>query len=83
MSRLVFSLFLLVGLAGACEIPDFDSIEQQWGYTAPRDLVHQFWWFMKTPCDGAATKPIVIWLQGGPGGSGTGYGNFMEVGKLE
>lgn len=28
-------------------------------------------------------KPLVIWLQGGPGASSTSYGNFMEVGPLD
>lgn len=25
-------------------------------------------------------KPLVMWLQGGPGASSTGYGNFEELG---
>lgn len=28
-------------------------------------------------------RPLVIWLQGGPGASGTGYGNFEELGPLD
>ena len=28
-------------------------------------------------------KPLVMWLQGGPGGSSTGYGNFEEIGPLD
>lgn len=28
-------------------------------------------------------KPIIMWLQGGPGGSGSGYGNFMEIGPQD
>jgi serine carboxypeptidase 1 len=27
--------------------------------------------------------PTVVWLQGGPGASGTGYGNFAEIGPLD
>ena len=32
-----------------------------------------------TGCEGQTIfqEPLVIWLQGGPGASGTGYGNFM------
>ena len=32
-----------------------------------------------TGCKGQSIfqEPLVIWLQGGPGASGTGYGNFM------
>lgn len=29
-----------------------------------------------------AEYPLVIWLQGGPGGSGTGFGNFEEIGPF-
>ncbi|XP_055328822.1 retinoid-inducible serine carboxypeptidase-like isoform X2 [Paramacrobiotus metropolitanus] len=31
----------------------------------------------------ASTTPLVLWLQGGPGGSGTGFGNFAEIGPLD
>jgi len=45
-----------------------------------------FWWLY-----GAETrdpmerehKPLVMWLQGGPGASSTGYGNFEEIGPLD
>ena len=43
-------------------------------YSQVRPNAYQFYWFMKTPCDTLTeTKPIIIWLQGGPGGSGTGW----------
>lgn len=29
------------------------------------------------------TAPLVIWLQGGPGASSTGFGNFLEIGPLD
>lgn len=29
------------------------------------------------------TAPLVVWLQGGPGGSSTGFGNFLEIGPLD
>lgn len=28
-------------------------------------------------------QPLIMWLQGGPGASGTGYGNFEEMGPLD
>ena len=32
-----------------------------------------------TGCEGQTIfqEPLIVWLQGGPGASGTGYGNFM------
>ena len=32
--------------------------------------------------DGYLNRPIVLWLQGGPGLSGTGIGNFLKFGPL-
>ncbi|CAL8470937.1 g10479 [Coccomyxa elongata] len=45
-----------------------------------------FWWL--ETCVGEhrlenKEAPLVIWLQGGPGASGTGYGNFQEVGPYD
>lgn len=42
-----------------------------------------FYWLFyanNTSIKKAKQLPIVIWLQGGPGGSSTGYGNFDELG---
>lgn len=40
-----------------------------------------FYWLFKTSHpDGPANRPLVMWLQGGPGGSSTGYGNFEIIG---
>lgn len=43
-----------------------------------------FWWLIgslnTTIRDNA---PLVIWLQGGPGAAGSGYGNFLEIGPLD
>ena len=81
MKLLPLLCVLLIASASSCEIPD--SLEESWGYVDVRPKAHQFWWFMKTPCSNANNRPIIIWLQGGPGGSGTGYGNFMEIGPLD
>ncbi|KAF6991054.1 hypothetical protein CFC21_008178 [Triticum aestivum] len=48
---------------------------------------HLFWWYYKSPQAqrvSTPTKPwpTVLWLQGGPGASGVGVGNFLEVGPL-
>ncbi|XP_057291726.1 retinoid-inducible serine carboxypeptidase-like [Hydractinia symbiolongicarpus] len=61
------------------QIPD-----EKWGYQTVRENAHMFWWLY-----GAEDKerrldlPLVLWLQGGPGGSGVGFGNFAELGPLD
>lgn len=44
-----------------------------------------FYWLYYTTAevDSFYDRPLVIWLQGGPGASGTGYGNFEELGPLD
>jgi len=44
-----------------------------------------FWWLYYTTADVKSyyDKPLIIWLQGGPGGSSTSYGNFVELGPLD
>ena len=44
-----------------------------------------FWWLYYTTADveNYTDRPLVIWLQGGPGGSSTGFGNFAEFGPLD
>ncbi|KAK7111493.1 hypothetical protein V1264_011115 [Littorina saxatilis] len=43
-----------------------------------------FWWlYRSTNPKGSTNVPLVLWLQGGPGGSGTGFGNFQEIGPLD
>lgn len=44
-----------------------------------------FWWLYHTTADvqNYEDKPLIIWLQGGPGVSGTGFGNFEELGLLD
>lgn len=48
-----------------------------------------FWWLyyvnppVKSQDFDVFNKPLLIWLQGGPGAASTGYGNFMEFGPLD
>lgn len=44
-----------------------------------------FWWLYYTVADVSSPfeRPLAIWLQGGPGASSTGYGNFEELGPLD
>nr|AFK37897.1 unknown [Lotus japonicus] len=59
---------------------------EEWGYVEVRPKAHMFWWLYKSPYrveDLNKPWPIVLWLQGGPGASGVGIGNFEEVGPLD
>lgn len=59
---------------------------EQWGYVEVRPKAHMFWWYYKSPYrtqDPNRPWPIILWLQGGPGASGVGTGNFEEVGPLD
>ncbi|KAL3682188.1 hypothetical protein R1sor_000210 [Riccia sorocarpa] len=55
---------------------------EQWGYTDVREGAHLFWWLYYSNVLKVESTPLVLWLQGGPGASGVGYGNFEEVGPL-
>lgn len=59
---------------------------EEWGYVQVRPKAHMFWWHYKSPYrveDSSKPWPIILWLQGGPGASGVGIGNFEEVGPLD
>jgi len=72
------------------ETNPLDTVDSDWGYVTVRDDAHMFWWlFMHdtsyqpsflTPQEDV---PVIVWLQGGPGASGVGYGNFEELGPLD
>lgn len=57
-----------------------------WGYVEVRPKAHLFWWYYKSPHRTSTPSkpwPTILWLQGGPGASGVGLGNFLEVGPLD
>ena len=57
---------------------------EEWGYIPLRPGASMFYWFYRTTHpDGYLNRPIVLWLQGGPGFSGVGVGNFLEFGPLD
>ncbi|KAJ4977543.1 hypothetical protein NE237_008323 [Protea cynaroides] len=59
---------------------------EKWGYVEVRPKAHMFWWFYKSPYrvkDHSKQWPTILWLQGGPGASGVGIGNFQEIGPLD
>ncbi|XP_038694226.1 serine carboxypeptidase-like 51 isoform X1 [Tripterygium wilfordii] len=62
-----------------------DGLEE-WGYVEVRPKAHMFWWLYRSPNrveDPSKPWPIILWLQGGPGASGVGIGNFEEIGPLD
>lgn len=64
----------------------FGPGEQEWGFVTVRPKAHMFWWLYYTTADVNSkyeTRPLIIWLQGGPGGSSSAIGNFMELGTLD
>ncbi|KAM0861052.1 hypothetical protein ACQ4PT_046130 [Festuca glaucescens] len=57
-----------------------------WGYVEVRPKANLFWWYYKSPQRVSTPSkpwPTVLWLQGGPGASGVGIGNFLEIGPLD
>ncbi|XP_062105182.1 serine carboxypeptidase-like 51 [Humulus lupulus] len=83
----MFSLCFLPLIHGGRKIPTRTQDDsEEWGYVEVRPKAHMFWWLYKSPYrveDPSKPWPIVLWLQGGPGASGVGIGNFEEVGPLD
>ncbi|XP_012604031.2 retinoid-inducible serine carboxypeptidase [Microcebus murinus] len=86
LPRWLLPLLLLLGLsAGAVVDWPTDEGKEEWDYVTVRKDAHMFWWlyYATNPCKNFSELPLVMWLQGGPGGSSTGFGNFEEIGPLD
>uniref|UniRef100_A0A8B9FTQ5 Serine carboxypeptidase 1 n=1 Tax=Amazona collaria TaxID=241587 RepID=A0A8B9FTQ5_9PSIT len=59
--------------------------KELWGYVQVRNKAHMFWWlyYANNPTKDFTELPLILWLQGGPGSSGCGFGNFEEIGPLD
>ncbi|GFO38099.1 carboxypeptidase [Plakobranchus ocellatus] len=84
---LLFSALLLVATAFSMKY-SFDTRKsfkgESWDYVTVRPKAHMFYWLYETTHpSGYKERPLILWLQGGPGGSGTGFGNFQEIGPLD
>ncbi|XP_016062700.1 PREDICTED: retinoid-inducible serine carboxypeptidase isoform X1 [Miniopterus natalensis] len=79
-------LLLLLGLSSGAiiDLPQ-DEGREVWDYVTVRKDAHMFWWlyYATNSCKNFTELPLVMWLQGGPGGSSTGFGNFEEIGPLD
>ncbi|XP_030372736.1 retinoid-inducible serine carboxypeptidase [Scaptodrosophila lebanonensis] len=85
-----FSMYLtaFVALFGFCTVQartGYGPGEQDWGFVDVRKGAHMFYWLYYTTANVTdyTERPLAIWLQGGPGASSTGYGNFEELGPLQ
>nr|CAB3265902.1 retinoid-inducible serine carboxypeptidase [Phallusia mammillata] len=92
-----FLVLLIIAIVATCNggvlnmnQRSLDSVKSDWGYVTVREDAHMFWWlFFQDPTYQPSFLspldpiPVLIWLQGGPGASGTGYGNFEELGPLD
>ena len=59
---------------------------EAWGYVDIRKDASMFWWLYGAQTSDPTErvhKPLVLWFQGGPGASSSGYGNFEEIGPLD
>lgn len=61
------------------------SKENDFGYVTVREGAHMFYWlyYTKAQVKRYVERPLVLWLQGGPGASSTGHGNFEEIGPFD
>ncbi|KAI4994801.1 hypothetical protein ZWY2020_034704 [Hordeum vulgare] len=78
-----FVLLLCFILQGVAVAADKSEI---WGYVEVRHKAHLFWWYYKSPhrvSSPIKPWPTILWLEGGPGGSGVGGGNFQGIGPLD
>ncbi|XP_074745260.1 retinoid-inducible serine carboxypeptidase isoform X4 [Strix uralensis] len=84
-SVLPLSLLLLPGLAAGVVLRQSQEPKELWGYVQVRSKAHMFWWlyYANNPTKDFTELPLILWLQGGPGASGCGFGNFEEIGPLD
>jgi len=81
----VVVVFLLISCSYGYTINVHDQgiPDEQWGYVTVRQDAHMFWWLYGAQSTERENKPLVLWLQGGPSGSRSGFGNFVELGPLD
>lgn len=81
----ILSLFFTHGSPSPAKESFSQIPDEAWGYVKVRENAFMFWWLYGAQTSDPSQrleKPLVMWLQGGPGGSSTGFGNFEELGPL-
>ncbi|XP_042876881.1 retinoid-inducible serine carboxypeptidase-like isoform X1 [Penaeus japonicus] len=85
-SRLLCAFFFIViaTLSIHGYRPRIKQGKETWGYVSVRKGAHMFFWLYYSTAEvDYKQRPLVIWLQGGPGASSTGIGNFLEIGPQD
>uniref|UniRef100_A0A8D0GM67 Carboxypeptidase n=1 Tax=Sphenodon punctatus TaxID=8508 RepID=A0A8D0GM67_SPHPU len=84
-TRRVASLLFLLALGAGSLTKQQREPKQAWGYVPVRSNTSMFWWlyYANNSAKNFTELPLILWLQGGPGGSGCGFGNFEEIGPLD
>ncbi|XP_067403513.1 retinoid-inducible serine carboxypeptidase [Emydura macquarii macquarii] len=81
----VIRLLFLLTLGSGAVLKQSKDQKEAWGYVTVRSNAHMFWWlyYANNPTKNFTELPLIMWLQGGPGASGCGFGNFEEIGPLD
>jgi serine carboxypeptidase 1 len=80
--------FITILLCVSFFIEGTEADKEDSGYVTVRQDANMFWWLLYANSSDNRlidyrSYPLIIWLQGGPGGSSTGFGNFNEIGPLD
>ncbi|KAH8279966.1 hypothetical protein KR054_012400, partial [Drosophila jambulina] len=76
---------IFLGFHWASARRGFGPGEQDWGYVDVREGAHMIYWLYYTTANVSSytERPLVLWLQGGPGGASSALGNFWELGPVD
>ncbi|CAG4985684.1 unnamed protein product [Colias eurytheme] len=82
---MLLCLLILSLFSPYCVQAQYGDYKQDFGYVDVREGAHMFYWLYYTTADvkNYTERPLIVWLQGGPGGSSTGIGNFDILGPLD
>ncbi|KAL7989711.1 hypothetical protein Chor_012377 [Crotalus horridus] len=85
LTERIILILSLRTLGSAFSIKEPKETKQAWGYVPVRSNASMFWWlyYADSPTQNFTQLPLILWLQGGPGASSCGYGNFEEIGPLD